>query len=250
MVYKSIVLTGAEPRAETDISFFQRTARQFYEKGYRVFEYCSETDQLKEKAECIRALGGESIFLLAIYQKRSGKCLGDPCEENRRAAVAELEELIQKAWKAGIRKFLLTSGPKVELAKTLLAYCQLIKSLQYLLDKTSGDVSFLLEPGDTDVEFCQLVGPTDIAVDIVKQINDSRMKLVMDTSHIRQLGENVLDAFEKAKPWCSHIHLANCVLRRGDPMYGDKHPLFRHKRWRVWERRYARNSGRDQKKIL
>lgn len=35
-----------------------------------------------------------------------------------------------------------------------------------------------------------------------------------------------MDAFEKAKPWCSHIHLANCVLRRGDPMYGDKHPLF------------------------
>ena len=49
----------------------------------------------------------------------------------------------------------------------------------------------------------------------------------MDTSHLIQLDEKLLDCIKKALPYCNHIHLANCVIKdKLHELYGDKHTEF------------------------
>ena len=44
---------------------------------------------------------------------------------------------------------------------------------------------------------------------------------------VAEEGEDFLEAMALARPLCSHVHFANCMLQNSaDPLYGDKHPGF------------------------
>ena len=95
----------------------------------------------------------------------------------------------------------------------------------------AGTLRILLEPGDRTVDAKQLAGPTADVVKMAERVllRHSNFGLVMDLSHIAQLGEDPETALKLAKPYCNHIHLANCILVSGHALYGDKHPLFAEK---------------------
>lgn len=227
MLSRSIVLTGVVPEAESSVLQFEQAVNEFRTAGFDTFEYCSVAEQLKEKADFVKGLGCKSVFLGAITQKRSGRALGSLNETDRKQAVAEVAALADLAAQSGISKMLITSGPKpAVVSEEKAALAALKKSLEELLEKTDESIEFLIEPGDTDVQFMQLIGPTQTAVDLIESIASRRLRLVMDTSHIRQLGEDIKLSLKAARQSCSYIHMANCILKKGHVMYGDKHPLF------------------------
>jgi hypothetical protein len=86
----------------------------------------------------------------------------------------------------------------------------------------------LLEPGDRDVHFRQLLGHTDISIEFTAALRKEGIPLglIFDISHVAQLGEDLTTAWNMARPCCDHVHFANCVLEKGNPLYGDRHPFF------------------------
>ena len=134
----------------------------------------------------------------------------------------------------GSNTILVNSGRLPDNGEDEIAYEYLKKSLQELLryiDEKIKDYKLYLtlEPGDTEVDSFSLVGNTDLAIRLVREIRASYINfgLTMDTSHLRQLDEEPLDSIKKTFPYCNHIHLANCIVKdKTSDLYGDKHPEF------------------------
>ncbi|MCJ7449935.1 MAG: sugar phosphate isomerase/epimerase, partial [Bacteroidales bacterium] len=155
-------------------------------------------------------------------------------KELREESVYEMKKCIDGAYFYGSNSLLINSGRRPENEKDEIAYEYLKKSLEELLKYI--DVSakgcrlnLTLEPGDTSVDSFSLIGNTDLAIKLVREIREKykNFDLTMDTSHLRQLNEEPLDSIKKAFPYCNHIHLANCIIKdKTSNLYGDKHPEF------------------------
>ncbi len=227
---KSVVYTAVNPLAELDGVVFAAGVETLRKRGISVIEFYSPFEAAAQRGELLAQQDMESIFLAALHQKRYGFNLSAPDENVRRLGIRETEKCIDAAVAAGSARVLMTSGALPEdPAYWDEAIEKLEKSLLHLCDYASArGVALTLEPGDRTVQAKQVIGPTALAVAVCESLRDQGrdLTLTMDSSHLAQLGEDVRPALELAKPYCSHIHLANCILKPGHPMYGDKHPLF------------------------
>jgi sugar phosphate isomerase/epimerase len=93
---------------------------------------------------------------------------------------------------------------------------------------SKGDMAVNLEVFDTDVEKCSLIGPAPLAKRYAEEIcrEFPRFGLMVDLSHILQLRENFDENLDPIAPYVRHAHIANAVLTKGMPAYGDQHPYF------------------------
>lgn len=231
-IKKSVVLSALLPQAESDDDLFEWGLARLAERGLRTAEIFFPFDRAAKRRGVLETYGMESIYLGAMYQKRNGLHLSSAEEEARQKALTETRLCVDAAAAAGSRTILLTSGKVPEAEEELLpALHALQKSLTEICTYASEkDLSVTLEPGDRTVQARQLIGPTDDALALMGALKENcpNLSLTMDTSHTVQLGENVREALRKARPFCRHIHLANCILKKGHPLYGDKHPTFSH----------------------
>ncbi|MGE4483948.1 MAG: TIM barrel protein [Oscillospiraceae bacterium] len=224
---RSFVLSPAVPAAETDMDIFCIQAEKYRAKGADVIEFYTEPDGIKERSDCLAALGLEGIYLPATYQKRNHSSLCALNEAERSGAVKKAVELALISYNAGLRRALYTSGWYPDsAADEKAAYTAAFNSFRELSSSLPPDFTLLIEPGDRKVQYNQLLGPTDELVKFLDKLGCENVRLTMDISHIAQLGEDVHKSLAVAKKYCSHVHLANCILKKGDPMYGDRHPLF------------------------
>jgi sugar phosphate isomerase/epimerase len=109
------------------------------------------------------------------------------------------------------------------------AYIRSIEEAAEYAEKRGYAINLLLEPGDSKVQSFQMLGPTELVVETTKRIraNYRNYALTMDVAHIREDGEDVMSSLKQTLPWCSHIHLCNCVMDDpANPLYGDKHVDF------------------------
>ncbi len=86
-----------------------------------------------------------------------------------------------------------------------------------------------LEPTDRDIEHKQLLGPYEEAAEFVRDVRRDfkNFGLIVDQSHIEQLGETPKEVLESCAGFVPHIHLANAAVDDPHhPLYGDKHPPF------------------------
>lgn len=223
---KSIALTPLYPGAVSDQKVFAEALNLFQQYGISVVEHVSAPELLAEKGRFLRDRGLESVYLGAVVQKREKSSLCNPDERQRCLAVDLAKQLADHAAQAQACKLLLTSGWRPENPDhEQNAYDALTRSFAELLDYVGNELALVLEPGDRDVDYFQLIGPTRYAVTFISQFG-GKVGLVLDTSHVAQLGEELRTATMQAKPYCSHIHLANCVLKKESPLFGDKHPCF------------------------
>lgn len=226
----SVVYTAANPRAELDGAVFAAGVETLRKKGVSVIEFYSPFATAAQRGKLLAQQGMESIFLAALYQKRHGFNLSALNEDIRALGIQETKRCIDAAAAAGSGRVLMTSGALPEdPSRTGEAVAALESSLICLCDYAADrGVALTLEPGDRTVQAMQVVGPTFLAVELCERIRQRgrSISLTMDSSHLAQLGEDIRSALELAKPYCNHIHLANCILDLGHPMYGDKHPLF------------------------
>jgi hypothetical protein len=189
-------------------------------------EYYSEGVSPDQAASILNKT--RSVFLAGARQKAENLNLCSLDQEARARAVERLCGCFHFARQAGAAAVMLFSGSRpAHEAHESECLARLTDSLEKL-HRAEPDLPILLEPGDRDVEYRQLLGPTAVSADFAAacQRDGLPLELLFDISHTAQLGEDLAAAWEKARPVCHHVHLANCILDKSSPLYGDKHLFF------------------------
>lgn len=149
----------------------------------------------------------------------------DPAE--RKYAVGVLRGWVPLAAECGARYFALLGGPDPGLELRAHATEALCDSLCTLCDaaQTVGGMTVLMEPLDRGAHKNGLIGPIEEAISLVQRVRGSHpnMGLNWDSSHALLNGESLLASFVAARPYAPCIHIANPVLDRGRPDFGDYH---------------------------
>ncbi|MBR1779931.1 MAG: sugar phosphate isomerase/epimerase [Oscillospiraceae bacterium] len=145
----------------------------------------------------------------------------------RRRTIAKMKELVEIAAASGADRIAFISckdpGPALrgEAAKGLTeVMCTVADAAQ-----TAGGLTLLLEPLDRGAHKDNFIGPTDEAVEILKTVHQTNPNVLLswDSAHVALNREDVVESLTLALPYIGQIHLANAVLDRDDPLFGDWH---------------------------
>ena len=152
-------------------------------------------------------------------------------ETKRKEAVEVLKPQIDEAKEIGASRFTVLSGPgsdpgsekRVEARKLLVA--SLLDLCAYGKEK---GVNITLETFDRTVEKKSLIGPSDEAAIVAKQVREKfpTFGLMYDMGHAPLLDEDPAKSLKLLKDYVVHVHVGNCVKKPGLPAYGDQHPRF------------------------
>ena len=224
--HKSFVLSASFPSSKLSLSNFEHALHRLDPYHFSTIEYYCEGIAPGQ----VRSALGEKIgiFLAAAREKSQNLLPSSTNPEQRNLAVRELVDCMHFAAEAGSKAVLFNSGlrpsNKDEEQEALKCFEESIIAMHL----AEPDLELLLEPGDRDVEYRHLIGPIPQAAEFVSQLRSKGLPigLTFDISHVAQLGESVDSSWKSAKNVSRHIHLANCVLNKASPIYGDKHPLF------------------------
>jgi len=169
---------------------------------------------------------------------QAGIDIGSSDLDRRKAAIDEIKSTIDEASFLGATVFGIASGPDPaagapagspeRLRKEALARTKdsLIHICGYAASK---DLRVALEPFDNTLEKRRLIGPSNLALDVCREVAAvcPNFGLMVDLSHIPQLGEDPVKCVRTLGAHITHVHIANAVLSDpADPAYGDKHPRF------------------------
>lgn len=149
-------------------------------------------------------------------------------EAKRKKAVDTLIKAIDEAEYLGAKGIAFLSGNWEEKTRDI-AYEKLLKTTRELCDYAAEKGMMVeLEVFDYDMDKCSLIGPADyaakFAVDIRKTNNN--FGLIADLSHFPTTYETSSHVIHTLKPFITHFHIGNAVVKKGLPAYGDKHPRF------------------------
>jgi sugar phosphate isomerase/epimerase len=226
---KGIMLTNAVPSLEKNDGLLSYSLNLFKKHGMEVIEYYTKDGELaKEYGKEIKESGFVGIFHSAIDQKRSGWCrICSEDESLRNKSMDFTKRSVEKAIAAGANKDVIQSGRYPENPMDELVCLEALhKSIHELVAFVGNEISLGMEPCDRSVDVCQLIGPAMETYSFMDALKLKEFSLTMDTAHIALTYEDPYEAIKLCKPFCNHIHLANCSLRRESSLYGDKHPLF------------------------
>ena len=234
MFKKSIVLPAFFPSSMENTQHFLNVIKTLKNYDICSIEFYYKGNDKKIIKEYLNSHDINSIYLGAMAAKQKNLNLSSPNKELREESVQEMKKCIDDAYFYGSNSILINSGRSPDNGEDEIAYEYLKESLEELIkymDEKAKDyrLNLTLEPGDTGVDSFSLIGSTDLAIKLVREIREQykNFGLTMDTSHLRQLDEEPLDSIKKAFPYCNHIHLANCIIKdRTSNLYGDKHPEF------------------------
>ena len=150
-------------------------------------------------------------------------------ESLRLRAVERMKRCVDEAYEMGASGIAFLAG-KYDPEKTEEAYQALVKSTEEICAyaKEKGNLPVNLEVFDYDVEKCSLIGPVALARWFADEMSKrfDNFGLMVDLSHITQLRETFDENLDPVAPYIRHVHIANSVLKKGAPAYGDQHPRF------------------------
>mgnify|MGYP001371617562 CR=1 FL=1 len=150
-------------------------------------------------------------------------------EAARAAAVRAVKELLAEAVELGATKLAVVSGPDPGPARREEAIELLVDSLGEVCAAAEAlGISVVLEVFDRGIDKKALIGSTRDAVRVAARLRPRfpDFGLMLDLSHLPLQGERPRAAVELARDYITHIHVGNCVLEPGHPLYGDLHPPF------------------------
>jgi len=227
-IINSVCTSLVFPRSRKSIDEFRRMAEYLVSKGVDCIEFFHDGDGRSNIGSVLSGTGLDSIYIAVIPSKEAKLHLCDCDEDGRRAAVALFRGCIDEAQANGIQRVMMNSGAvQPDPGKGLESLGRSVEELcDYAARKNYRDFSLTLEPCDTSMEAFQLVGPYARTLSFVQGMRSRglRLELTMDTAHTAEEGEDFFTALQAVKPYCGHIHFANCYIARpDDPLYGDKH---------------------------
>ena len=149
-------------------------------------------------------------------------------ETERLKAEATLIEAVDEAEYLGARGIAFLAG-KWEQETKEHAYAQLLKTTRAVCDyaaKKSMNVE--LEVFDYDMDKAALIGPAPYAARFAADMRTthSNFGLLVDLSHFPTTYETSRFVIRTLRPYITHFHFGNAVVRKGCDGYGDMHPRF------------------------
>ena len=257
-ITRSLVITSLFPKTLVSWDDLEGTVRFLEDSNFDVGQGCFQQgcfqqgcfQQLeffhppgrdKDIKRLFQSANFSSILIAVPSLKGSNLSLCSLDEKERSLAVDIVKNCLERAAEIGSHSVMINSGsiysdmPKRaepargEILSSCDAYYNSIEEIAEFRDKRGYPVALLLEPGDSRVHYFQLLGPTELVAETCTKINIPLYALTMDVAHIRENFEDVMASLKQTLPWCSHIHLCNCVMDDPlDPFYGDKHVDFDH----------------------
>ena len=221
------------PEARRSFAAMEEMLR-FLQGKVDMVEFYRESGEDAAIGGLFKETGLASIFISVVPLKEKGLNLCGPDEANRRAAVAEMIDGVNRARVIGSEAVMLCSGKKpqggrAEIMYSLDAFTRSMRELTDYIKATGSSLPLLLEPCDSGLDAKHLLGSTALSVDMVRRVREfyPPFSLTMDTAHVTEENEDFMEAMDHAIPYCNHVHFANCMVSDpSDPLYGDKHPGF------------------------
>lgn len=152
----------------------------------------------------------------------------DVDEERRVLAEQTLLEAIDEAEYLGAKGIAFLAGKWAPETKDL-AYEQLLKTTRNLCDyaQTKG-MMVELEVFDFDMDKASLIGPAPYAARFAAdmRMTHNNFGLLVDLSHFPTTYETSQFVIRTLRPYITHLHIGNAVVKKGCEAYGDQHPRF------------------------
>ena len=149
-------------------------------------------------------------------------------EAERKKAEDTLLEAIDDAEYFGAKGIAFLAGKWEEETKEE-AYAQLLKTTRNVCDyaATKG-MTVNLEVFDFDMDKAALIGPAPLAARFAADMRTSHSNfgLMVDLSHFPKTYETARFVIRTLRPYISHFHIGNAVVKEGYEAYGDQHPRF------------------------
>lgn len=147
-------------------------------------------------------------------------------EEGRQRAEATLLAAVDEAEYLGAKGIAFLAGRYTHEAKDQ-AYGQLLKTTRNVCDYAAKkNMNVELEVFDYDIDKAALIGPAPYAARFAAdmRMTHSNFGLLVDLSHLPLTYESSRFAIQTLRPYITHFHFGNAVVRKGLPGYGDLHP--------------------------
>ena len=149
-------------------------------------------------------------------------------EEERKKAEATLMEAVDEAQFLGAGGIAFLAG-KWEQETKDIAYAQLLKTTRNVCDYAAAkNMNVELEVFDFDMDKAALIGPAPYAARFAAdmRMSHNNFGLLVDLSHFPTTYETSKFVIRTLRPYITHFHIGNAVVRSGCDAYGDLHPRF------------------------
>lgn len=149
-------------------------------------------------------------------------------EEGRKKAEATLIEAVDEAEYLGAKGIAFLAGKWQEETKEE-AYEQLLKTTRNVCTYAAAKGMMVeLEVFDFDMDKAALIGPAPYAARFAAdmRMTHSNFGLMVDLSHFPTTYETSRFVIQTLRPYITHLHIGNAVVKEGCEAYGDKHPRF------------------------
>ncbi|WP_101910093.1 sugar phosphate isomerase/epimerase family protein [Marasmitruncus massiliensis] len=149
-------------------------------------------------------------------------------ENGRKAAEKTLLDAIDEAEYMGAGGIAFLSG-KWSAETKEQAYAQLLKTTRSLCDYAAAKGMMVeLEVFDFDMDKASLIGPAPYAAQFAADMRTTHNNfgLLVDLSHFPTTYETSRFCVQAMRPYITHLHFGNAVVKPGCDGYGDLHPRF------------------------
>jgi sugar phosphate isomerase/epimerase len=149
-------------------------------------------------------------------------------EEGRKKAEATLIDAIDEAEYLGAKGIAFLAGKWEETTKDL-AYVQLLKTTRSLCSYALARNMYVeIELFDYDMDKAALLGPAPYAAKFAAdmRMTHNNFGLLVDLSHFPTTYETSKFVMQTVRPYITHFHIGNAVVKKGCEAYGDIHPRF------------------------
>lgn len=149
-------------------------------------------------------------------------------EEERKKAEQALLSAVDEAEYLGANGIAFLAGKWEEKTKEE-AFQALVKTTKTVCAyAASKSMQVELEVFDYNMDKAALIGPAPLAARFAAEIRSSypNFGLLVDLSHFPTTYETSRDVIRTLRPYITHLHIGNAVVRPGCEAYGDQHPRF------------------------
>lgn len=229
-----IVHPMAYPKLESEEEVITTIEEIVEDDFFGAIEVSNLTPELAEKVgDILKSAHMDVIYAGQTSLLREGVSLCSLEEAERKRAVELGKRNIDIAYQVGASILAVCSGkdPGEQLREE--AREKLVASLKelcaYAQEKGVENIlTISLENFDREIDKKFLIGPSEEAGKIAEEIKKefSNFGLTLDLAHLPLLKEKPHEALISVSDYLVHIHIGNCILREGNPLYGDNHPPF------------------------
>lgn len=149
-------------------------------------------------------------------------------EEGRKKAEAVLMDSVDEARYMGAKGIAFLAG-KWEPETKDQAYAQLLKTTRAVCSYAATKGMMVeLEVFDFDMDKAALIGPAPYAARFAADMRTTHNNfgLLVDLSHFPTTYETSRFVIQTLRPYITHLHIGNAVVKEGFEAYGDQHPRF------------------------